>query len=101
MIRFVNFLKDLGKHAGELKARFDSVHEQLVERMRTADGRASLRWTLRSQLDEYDWWPEPDAMYVVSPFARLCIHLTAAGSSSSPSPTAISHPTGAIYATTA
>ena len=99
MIRFVNFLKGLHKHAAELKARFDSVREQLVERMRAEDERASLRWTLRSQLDEYDLWPEADAMYVVSPLARLCIHLTAAGSSSSPSPTTISHPTGLIYAT--
>ena len=54
----VNVLDGLRKHAEELKARFDSVREQLVERMLTEDGRASLRWTLRSQLDEYDLWPE-------------------------------------------
>ena len=60
MIRFVHFLKGLGKHAEELKARFDSVREQLVERICTEHGRASLRWTLRSQLDEYDLWPEAD-----------------------------------------
>ena len=60
MIRFVNFLKGLRKHAEELKARFDSVREQLVDRMLTEDGRASLRWTLRSQLDEDDLWPEAD-----------------------------------------
>ena len=28
--------------------------------MRTEDGRASLRWTLRSQLDEYNMGPEAD-----------------------------------------
>ena len=54
----LTFLNGLCQHAEELKARFDSVREQLVERMRTEDGRASLRWTLRSQLDEYDLWPE-------------------------------------------
>ena len=99
MIRFVDFLDGICKPAEQLQARFDGVREQLVERMRTEDRRAPLRWTLRSQLDEYDLWPEADAMYVVSPLARLCIHLTAAGSSSSPSPTTISHPTGLIYAT--
>ena len=60
MIRFVNFLNGLRQHAEELKERFDSVREQLVDRMRTEDGRASLRWTLRSQLDEYALWPEAD-----------------------------------------
>ena len=40
--------------------RLDSVSEQLVDRMRTENGRASLRWTMRSQLDEYDLWPEAD-----------------------------------------
>ena len=40
--------------------QFDSVREQLVDRMRTETGRASLPWTLRSQLDEYDLWSEAD-----------------------------------------
>ena len=57
MVRFVDFLWGLRQHAKELKARFDDIREQLVERMRTEDGRASLRWTLRSQLDEYNMWP--------------------------------------------
>ena len=56
----LTFLNGLCQHAEELKARFDSVREQLVERMRTEDERASLRWTLRSPLDEYDLWPEAD-----------------------------------------
>ena len=56
-MRFVDFLWGLRQHAEELKARFNGIREQLVERMRTEDGRASLRWTLRSQLDEYNMWP--------------------------------------------
>ncbi|TFK94547.1 hypothetical protein K466DRAFT_535899 [Polyporus arcularius HHB13444] len=57
MVRFVGFLTGLRQHAEELKARFDSVREELVERMRTEAGRASLRWTLRCQLEEPDLWP--------------------------------------------
>ena len=60
MIRFVKFIKGLRKQAEELKERFDSVREQIVDRMLKEDGRASLRWTLPSQLDEYDLWPEAD-----------------------------------------
>ena len=56
MARFVDFLWGLRQHAEELKARFNGIREQLIERMRTEDGRASLRWTLRSQLDEYNMW---------------------------------------------
>ncbi|KAI0695690.1 hypothetical protein C8T65DRAFT_814840 [Cerioporus squamosus] len=49
MVRFVHFLWGLRQHAEELKARFDSIREELVERMCTEEGRASLRWTLRWQ----------------------------------------------------
>ncbi len=57
MVRFVDFLWGLPRHAEELKARFDNVRGELLERMRTEAGRASLRWTLRCQLEEPDLWP--------------------------------------------
>ncbi len=60
MVRFVGFLTGLRQHADKLKARFDSVREELVERLRTEAGRASLRWTLRCQLDEPDLWPRAE-----------------------------------------
>ena len=62
-IRFIGFLSGLQRHASELKARFESVRDELLTRMRTEDGRAALRWTLRSQIDEYNLWPtdsDPD-----------------------------------------
>ncbi len=60
MVRFVGFLTGLRQHAEELKARFDSVREELVERMRTEAGRVSLRRTLRCQLEEPDLWPDAE-----------------------------------------
>ncbi len=60
MVRFVNFLWGLRQHAEELKVRFDSVRGELLERMRTEAGRASLRWTLSSQLEEPGLWPDTE-----------------------------------------
>ena len=54
VIRFVGFLAGLQKHASELKARFESVRGELLARVTTEEGRATLRWTLRSQIDEYN-----------------------------------------------
>ncbi|RDX40632.1 hypothetical protein OH76DRAFT_1490120 [Lentinus brumalis] len=60
MVRFVDFLWGLRQHAEKLKARFDSVREELVERMRTEAGRTTLRWTLRCQLEEPDLWSDTE-----------------------------------------
>ena len=62
VIRFIGFLAGLQRHASELKARFESVRDDLLTRMRTEEGRAALRWTLRSQIEDYNLWPtaEPD-----------------------------------------
>lgn len=54
VIRFVGFLYGVQKLASDLKARFDSVREGLLMRMRTVEGRAALRWSLHSQIKEYN-----------------------------------------------
>ncbi|KAI0695682.1 hypothetical protein C8T65DRAFT_664933 [Cerioporus squamosus] len=56
-VRFIGFLQGLLHHAAELKARFASVRGQLLTRMSTAEGRAALWWTLRSQIDEHNLQP--------------------------------------------
>ncbi len=53
-MRFIAFLNGLQQHAAEMKARFASLRGELLMRMSTAEGRAALRWTLRSQIEEYD-----------------------------------------------
>ncbi|TFK86009.1 hypothetical protein K466DRAFT_168040 [Polyporus arcularius HHB13444] len=53
-MRFIGFLHRLRGHAAELKTRFASVRGQLLTRLNTAEGRAALRWTLESQIGEYD-----------------------------------------------
>ena len=56
--RYAGFLEQIKKRAGELHTRFESVKPALLERARTEAGRMSLRWTLRSQFNEYSLWDD-------------------------------------------
>ena len=54
VVRYVRFLAKIQEHAQELRRRFEDIRPTLLQRMRTPEGRVSLRWTMESQLMEYD-----------------------------------------------
>ncbi|RDX44670.1 hypothetical protein OH76DRAFT_1408908 [Lentinus brumalis] len=54
VIRYVGFLSKIEAHAQELVRRFDDIRPTLMQRICTPEGRASLQWSMDSQLMEYD-----------------------------------------------
>ncbi|KAI0349503.1 hypothetical protein OH77DRAFT_1594191 [Trametes cingulata] len=58
VLRYVAFLAEIEEHGRELRRRVEAAKPELIKKTRTEAGRASLRWTLRSQLDDYGLWPE-------------------------------------------
>ncbi|KAI0349813.1 hypothetical protein OH77DRAFT_1431642 [Trametes cingulata] len=58
VLRYVAFLAEVEEHGRELLRRVEVAKPDLIKKAQTEAGRASLRWTLRSQLDDYNLWPE-------------------------------------------
>ena len=56
--RYIAFLSKIEEHGRELRERFEAVKPALLERMKTEKGRASLRWTAQSQLEDHGLEPE-------------------------------------------
>lgn len=53
IVRYAAFLGAMKGHAEELRSRFESVRESIVERLSTDKGRESLRWTFHAQIMQY------------------------------------------------
>ncbi|KAI0349505.1 hypothetical protein OH77DRAFT_1432014 [Trametes cingulata] len=58
ILRYVAFLAEIEEHGRELLRRVELAKPDLIKRAQTEAGRASVRWTLHSQLDDYSLWPE-------------------------------------------
>ncbi|KAM5540012.1 hypothetical protein V8D89_006152 [Ganoderma adspersum] len=54
IMRYIGFLGKMKEHGEELRSRFESVRESVVEKLSTAEGRQSLRWTLHAQVKQYN-----------------------------------------------
>ena len=51
--RYRAILTAVKAHAEELRARFESARESVVEKLSTSQGQESLQWTLRSQIKQH------------------------------------------------
>ncbi|KAI0665467.1 hypothetical protein C8Q78DRAFT_558015 [Trametes maxima] len=58
VLRYIAFLSKVEERGRELRERFEQAKPSLLEKMRTEEGRAALRWTARAQLDDYQLWPD-------------------------------------------
>ncbi|KAH9895809.1 hypothetical protein C8Q73DRAFT_452676 [Cubamyces lactineus] len=56
--RYIAFLSKIEELGRELLERFEAARPALLERMKTEKGRASLRWTAQSQLEDHGLEPE-------------------------------------------
>ena len=52
-MQYIGFLGKMKERGEELRSRFESVRESVVEKLSTAEGRQSLRWTLHAQVKQY------------------------------------------------
>ncbi len=52
--RYIAFLAKMKAHAEDLRSRFESVRDSIVEKLSTDEGRQSLQWTFLAQLKQYD-----------------------------------------------
>ncbi|KAM5530543.1 hypothetical protein V8D89_015778 [Ganoderma adspersum] len=51
--RYRAILTAVKGHAEELRSRFESLRESIVEKLSTSQGRESLQWTLRAQIKQH------------------------------------------------
>ncbi|KAI0665552.1 hypothetical protein C8Q78DRAFT_951896, partial [Trametes maxima] len=49
VLRYTAFLSKVKERGRELRERFEQAKPSLLEKMRTEEGRAGLRWTARAQ----------------------------------------------------
>ena len=53
VMQYIAFLGKMKAHAEELRSRFESVRELVVEKLSTPEGRQSLQWTFHAQIKQY------------------------------------------------